>query len=163
MPVDDRAQPYLDRLERVRADLDVLASTPIDPARRTSPDASTGETWTAANVWSHLNEFPVFWLAELEKVIFEYRDQPVPFGRTTKDPDRIASIHARLDEQPAALLAEIGEPLDRLAELLDHIEPFEWEALGVHETLGVMTVPQQLDEFLVGHLEEHRDQLRSLL
>ncbi len=38
----------------------------------------------------------------------------------------------------------------------------QWNAAGVHPTLGVMSMPQILEEFLVGHLEQHADQLDAL-
>jgi hypothetical protein len=38
----------------------------------------------------------------------------------------------------------------------------DWAARGTHPTLGAMDVPTILDEFLVGHLEEHTAQLEAL-
>jgi hypothetical protein len=37
-----------------------------------------------------------------------------------------------------------------------------WNARGVHQTLGVMPLPHIVDEFLVGHLEQHAAQLDGL-
>jgi alkanesulfonate monooxygenase SsuD/methylene tetrahydromethanopterin reductase-like flavin-dependent oxidoreductase (luciferase family) len=38
----------------------------------------------------------------------------------------------------------------------------EWNARGTHPRLGEMTVARIMDRFIVGHLEEHADQLATL-
>jgi hypothetical protein len=42
------------------------------------------------------------------------------------------------------------------------MEPDQWTIRGLHPTLGVLTVDQLVERFLVGHLEEHVDQLEGM-
>jgi threonine dehydratase len=45
---------------------------------------------------------------------------------------------------------------------LESLPADAWEARGEHPTLGAMTLPQIVERFVVGHLEEHADQLDGL-
>ncbi len=49
-----------------------------------------------------------------------------------------------------------------LRAFLTTIGPDQWETTGVHPTLGPMTVDALVERFLVGHLEEHADQLEGM-
>jgi hypothetical protein len=55
--------------------------------------------------------------------------------------------------------SDIGE----LRGFLGGMSDAAWSARGAHPTLGVMSMEKLVDEFMVGHLEQHADQLDSLL
>ena len=38
----------------------------------------------------------------------------------------------------------------------------DWSRVGLHSTLGEMDIARQLDEFHIGHYEQHADQLDEL-
>ena len=42
------------------------------------------------------------------------------------------------------------------------MEPAQWELRGLHPKLGAMTVDELVERFLVGHLEEHAEQLEGM-
>lgn len=137
------------------------ADAPL-PAGLTDPDPGGEERWEAGQVWAHLAEFPTYWLAQAQKVIGTEGDAPVPFGRTKADADRIAAIERDRHTDPEALLARVRTSLARVSDAARAWPPDAWRRLGVHPTLGEMTVERLMDRFIVGHLEEHADQLDGL-
>ncbi len=60
----------------------------------TAADEPTGEQWEEGQVWAHLAEFGAYWRRELRLIVDAGSDDPVPFGRTKRDPHRIAMIEA---------------------------------------------------------------------
>ena len=147
---------WLERLDAVRARLDALAERDLHGL--TSPDEKTGEQWEAGQVWAHLAEFGDYWLGELDKVLAGATE----FGRVKTDPERIAAIerdhHTPLPELIARVHASMGRLRWRLASLPDDA----WALTSHHQTLGDMTIDDQMQHFHVGHYEEHADQLESL-
>jgi hypothetical protein len=129
----------------------------------TGADATTGERWEAGQVWAHVGEFGHYWLGELDLVVGMARDDPVPFGRTKRDPGRIAAIEAGRREIVAAHLARVDEAAAGLRHRMASYGPADWSRVGRHETLGLMDVARIIDEFLVGHYEEHAAQLDELV
>jgi histidinol-phosphate aminotransferase len=152
-----QAAGWLDRLEaalaRYRDHLDRR-----HPGR-TEPVFGEDETWDASQVWSHVAEFGDYWLDQLGTVLDAQSDNPVPFGRTRRDPARIAAIAAGRHDEPARHLETIERSADRLRALLASMTDADWARTGKHETLGVMDLDAQLSHFHVGHYEEHADQL----
>jgi hypothetical protein len=59
-------------------------------------------------------------------------------------------------------MARLSRHLDELRGLIRDLRPGDWERQGLHPTLGVMDMPAVFDDFLVGHLESHADQLDGL-
>lgn len=137
------------------------ADAPI-PAGLTDPDPGGEERWEAGQVWAHLAEFPDYWLAQAERVIGGASDSPVPFGRTKADADRIAAIERDRHTDPATLLARVRESLARVTDAARGWPPEAWRRVGVHPTLGEMTVERLVEHFIAAHLEEHADQLDGL-
>jgi threonine dehydratase len=152
---------YLDRLGRVERRLAEHASQPL-PSGLTDPDPGATERWEAGQVWAHLAEFPAYWLAQIRLVLDRYRGEPVPFGRTKADAARIAAIEAERHTEPGELLARVRRDLAELRGAVEALPTDAWEARGEHPTLGSMTMPEIVERFLVGHLEEHADQLDGL-
>ena len=135
------------------------------PPGLTEPDAGGTERWDAGQVWAHLAEFGAYWRAELRTIVDSPTatdDGPVPFGRTKRDPHRIAMIeehrHESIDQQIDTVRRDIAAFRADLAELTSD----DWSRHGLHETLGEMDLWTFLDHFATGHYVEHADQLDGL-
>lgn len=161
---------YRERMRAVRRRLEAHVEAGI-PGGLTDPDPGGTERWEAGQVWAHLAEFPPYWGAQIQHVVDGWAEQdpapgearqPVRFGRTKADPERIAAIERDRHADPAALLARVGREIASVAAQLDALPAEAWEAVGRHPTLGPMTMAQIIEDFMVGHLEEHADQLDLL-
>ncbi len=129
----------------------------------TDPDPKTGEQWEWGQVWAHLAEFIPYWMQQVRRVLRWPGTEPVPFGRIKTDPGRVAAIERDRHVTPGNLMDRLKVQLANLWEFVDQIPSEGWSKPGVHQTLGVMDVRQIVEEFLVGHLEEHEAQLRQLV
>jgi histidinol-phosphate aminotransferase len=152
-----RVGAMLDRIDQVGARLRALADAPR--AGLTEPDPGGDERWDESQVWAHVGEFGAYWLAEFDKVLAV---DGAAFGRTKADPGRIAAIDVGRRTGRATHLAAALRALGKLAHVVASLSPSDWSRHGVHSKLGAMDVPRILDEFLVGHYEEHADQLEKL-
>ncbi len=65
-------------------------------------------------MWAHVAEFGDYWLTELTALLDTGGDEPQPFGRTRRDPERIAAIAAGRRTSPAEHLDTIERSADRL-------------------------------------------------
>jgi hypothetical protein len=157
------ATDYIARLDAVEGRLATAASTEPEPGALTAADPESGERWDRGQVWAHLAEFIPYWIAQARPVL---RDQPsgepVPFGRTKRDPERIGAIERDRREAVSALWDDTRSDIATLRIFLGTIEPDQWNMRGLHPTLGAMTVDELTERFLVGHLEEHADQLEGM-
>jgi hypothetical protein len=90
-------------------------------------------------------------------------NDPLPFGRTRSDPDRIAAIERDRTVPTHQLMVRLSADLDDLADLLADMTARDWARAVRHPTLGEMDMPRVFEEFLVGHLEAHARQLEGLL
>lgn len=156
----DPATGFLERLDAVEERLAGLADAP--GSGLTPADPSTGEQWEAGQVWAHLAEFIPYWLAQAERLVHARTPGPQPFGRTKADRDRIAAIERGRGEPVPVHWQQLSEDLNDLRAFLRELPLSGWEVRGRHETLGVMPMERIVEEFLVGHLEEHAAQLESL-
>jgi DinB superfamily len=159
-------QRLLERLERVRDRLAWHASAE-DRGRHaglTEPDPSDGERWESGQVWAHIAEFPGFWLGQIQKVVGTATGgtEAVPFGRVRSDPGRIGAIERDRRSDPRALLSRAERDLDATVDAIRALPDEAWTARGVHPTAGEMPVSGIVERFIVGHLEEHADQLDGL-
>lgn len=150
------------RLDAVEERLERRAANPL-PSGLTRPDEDTGERWEAAQVWGHMAEFVGYWHEQFDAVIGRYAGEPVPFGRTKRDPGRLAAIEVGRREPIVALVARARESLAAYRRRLAEMTAPEWNAVGDHETLGPMDMESMVERFVVGHLEEHLDQLDGLI
>jgi threonine dehydratase len=154
----------LQRLGRVERRLAEHAAQPV-PAGLTDPDPDGTERWEAGQVWAHIAEFPAYWLGQLRGVLDARAAgaiDAVPFGRTKADPERIAAIERQRHAAPGDLLRSVTADLAKVRAAVEALTPEELEARGRHPTLGEMPVRGIVERFLVGHLEEHADQLDGL-
>jgi hypothetical protein len=159
------AGALLQRLDAVEQRLDALARTPRDAVtgRHTDPDPPTGETWEWGQVWAHLAEFIPYWLDQARDVVTHYGGEPVPFGRTKSDAGRIAAIERDRDVDVATLASRLHGQIGDARVFLRELPDGAWSVRGQHPTLGVMDLAHILDEFVVGHLEQHAAQLDALV
>ena len=149
------------RLQHVVMRLEERASAP-PAAGLTEPDQPSGEQWEWGQVWAHLAEFIPYWMGQIAIVAAGDGSEPVPFGRTKTDSERIAAIARDRDRPAPELWARMRGQMADLWNLIDHLPEEDWAKLGLHPILGEMDMPRIFDEFLVGHLEQHAAQLDGL-
>jgi hypothetical protein len=159
-----QAAEFLQRLDAVERRLAAHAQrdTTVAEGRHTDPDPPTGETWEWGQVWAHLGEFLPYWLVQATDVVSRYSGEPVPFGRVKSDPERVAAIARDRNGQVRALWRRTDDGIAAVRVFLAELNDDAWTARGVHQTLGVMSLAQIVDEFMVGHLEQHAAQLDGL-
>jgi len=161
----DISAAMLQRLDAVEQRLGALAATPLDRERGhlTAPDKPSGEQWEWGQVWAHLAEFVPYWVEQSRQVIAQYGGEPVPFGRTKADAGRVAAIERDRAVETGELWSRLQAQLGDLRVFLGDLPDGAWAARGLHSTLGVMSLERMVDEFMVGHLEQHADQLDGLV
>jgi hypothetical protein len=132
------------------------------PAGLTEPDAPSGERWDWGQVWAHLAEFIPYWMGQVRLALQAEGDPPTPFGRVKTDPDRVGAIERDRHRPVAELMDRLEGQLRELEQLIASLSPEQWGRRVAHSTLGIMDMGTAVDEFLVGHLEQHADQLDGL-
>lgn len=159
--MENPTNDFLERLDAVERRLQDHAYGERG-AGLTAPDARTGEQWDAGQVWAHLGEFLPYWIDQAHTVVSNWRGDPVPFGRVKSDPHRIAVIERDRDRDAGDLMDQISAGIAATRSFLTNLSPDAWRAVGRHQTLGDMPLERIVDEFMVGHLEEHANQLDDL-
>lgn len=132
------------------------------PEGLTDPDPPTGERWDWGQVWAHLAEFVPYWLEQVRLALAWKGDQPIPFGRVKSDPGRVGAIERDRDRPVAELMDRLSGHVGELRAEIRNMPAEEWKRSVAHPTMGIMDLARVFDEFLVGHLEQHADQLESL-
>jgi hypothetical protein len=161
MRVPDPAGGFIVRLDGVQPRLALLAEMPV-PSALTEPDPPTGERWEWGQVWAHMVEFVPYWIGQIRLILEARTDQPVPFGRVKTDPDRIARIEAGRHESVTGLFERLSDETGDLTAFLAELSEEDWRRMGLHQTRGIMPMDRIVEQFLVGHLDEHAVQLESL-
>jgi hypothetical protein len=157
----DPSESLLRRLRAVQERLAALSRTE-PPSRLTDPDPPTGERWDWGQVWAHIAEFPGYWTGQIRSIMEADHAGPVPFGRVKSDPGRLAAIDAERATPAVELFVKLVNQVDELRTLMANMSDEDWRQEGVHQTLGPMRMPGIFEEFLVGHLEQHAEQLDRL-
>lgn len=150
----------LKRIEAVEARLIALAPSPTT-CSLTDPEPGGTERWEATQVWAHIAEFGDYWLDELDALIAS-DDPSKPFGRVKSNPARIAAIETGRHRAASANLDTARAAFDRLRTFLSDQDDVGWARTANHQTLGVLSMHQVMEEFLVGHYEQHADQLEAI-
>lgn len=125
-----------------------------------SPDEKTGEQWDAGQLLAHTAEFGPYWLGQAQ-LVADADAHPAAFGRVKSDPLRIAAIERDRAAEPLVLLDHVDAWVEDVVGWLGARDPDELARVGVHQTLGEMTVQRIVEHFCVEHLEEHAAQLGS--
>lgn len=131
---------------------------PLSPTIGTEPEAR----WGPPEVLAHVAEMLPFWTGEMERVLAG-NPEPVPFGRVASNPLRIAIVERDRTLPSRELFARIAAGAERLAARLAELSPEIAQRRGVHETLGEMSAIALIERLVVGHLEEHVEQLQGSL
>jgi hypothetical protein len=131
---------------------------PLSLAYGTEPESD----WGPKELLAHTAEMLDFWPAEIDKILRGGPD-PVPFGRVSDDPERIGRIGRDRSLPTGELFERIAASVGRLDARIRSLPAADAARVGLHTRLGEMTIGRILDRFLVGHLEEHVEQLRAIL
>jgi hypothetical protein len=151
---------FVARLDAVARRLDAHAAGG-GRRRLTSPDPATQERWDAGQVWAHLAEFIPYWIAQARIVLSSPRDG-APFGRVKTDEARVAAIERDRSRRVDELAERLHAHREQLRAFLVELNDADWRRTGTHPKLGLMSMVAIVEDFLVGHLEEHADQLDEL-
>lgn len=154
----------LARLDALGPALRRAGATGAADGALTEPDPGGEERWDVGQVWAHLAEFVPYWIDEARKVADPAAPEPVSFGRVKTDAGRIAAIAQRRAEPLGVLAGKLADDVEELRMFLGELDaqPGAWSRRGRHSKLGEMTITAIVEEFLVGHLEEHARQLEGL-
>jgi hypothetical protein len=155
--------PYVERLDAVRPRLARLAEGAPASGAVSDPDPDNEERWDWGQVWAHVAEFPGYWMDQLERAFASMDGSPQPFGRLKTDPGRVGAIERDRVVPAPELWTRVEPQLDRLRAMLEGLTAEQWGFRAAHPVLGEMDMPKVLDRFLVGHLEEHAEQLEGLV
>jgi hypothetical protein len=147
------------KLLDLRARLVAGEPWPLSAAYGTEPEAD----WGPREVLAHVNEMLGYWPGELTGVIAGDRGAAVPFGRVASDAERIRRIEVDRQRPVGEQLDAISLSLASAAAFLAGLTPVDLERLGAHPTRGELPVAQSVENFLIGHLEGHVEQLREIL
>ena len=160
MPLErltDRLLAAHRRLEAARPAVDAGAPWPPTPAFGTEPEAS----WNPPELLAHLAEMLPFWIGQIDRILDGI--EPVSFGRVADDDQRIGAIGRDralpIDERYARVAAGVDAAVARFRAL----DEAQAARIGTHPTRGEMTVERAAERFIVGHLEEHADQLDAIV
>ena len=132
---------------------------PLSEHWGTEPEAD----WGPRELLAHVNEMLPYWCEQLEGVLAGDPATAVPFGRLATDETRLGRIGSDRAKPAGQLLDEIGVGLDRAAAFVTGLSAADRERRGLHSSRGELTVDASLERFLVGHLEDHVEQLRGIL
>jgi hypothetical protein len=155
-------EEFLRRLDDVEERLAGDAATPPPTGALTDADPGSGERWESGQVWAHAAEFIPYWIEQANLVIHAEGEELVPFGRTKSDEGRIAAIERDRSQPVSVLWSDVRYDIEGLRGFVTGLDDHAWSRHGLHPTRGVMTVEELVEEFLVGHLEEHAEQLDEL-
>jgi len=126
----------------------------------TGPEAS----WGPPEVLAHVSEMLPYWLGEIERIVEAASSDPVPFGRVSDDPVRVAIIGRDRTVPLRELLARISADARRVSARLRELEAAgASDRVGAHPRLGAMALPAIGERFLTAHATEHVAQLREIL
>jgi len=160
----ETAAPYLARLGAAQRRLAEHAARPL-PEGLTDPDPGASERWEAGQVWAHLAEFPGYWLEQIRSLLAGRSSgmaEPIAFGRTKADAERIGAIERERRTDPTELLRHVTAQIGEVSTTLTDLPDDSWTVRGLHPSIGEMALPAIVERFIVAHLEEHADQLDGL-
>jgi len=131
---------------------------PLSEAYGSEPESD----WGPKELLAHTAEMLGFWPAEIDRILGG-GPAPVPFGRVSTDPNRIERIGRDRELPTAELFERIAAGANGVGTRIRSLSAADAARIGLHPRLGEMTVGRIVERFLVGHLEEHVEQLRGIL
>jgi hypothetical protein len=121
-------------------------------------DHSPEATWGPREILAHLGEMLPYWLGEAERIL-EGAVQPAPFGRVATNDGRLATIGRDRTLPLRELIARVQAGIEHWRQRWSELDAASRGRSGVHVALGALTVEDVATRFVVGHLEDHLDQL----
>lgn len=155
-PITERILAALARFDRVRPAVEAGAPWRLAERFDDTPEAH----WGPPEILAHVAEMLGFWRTQLDRVAAG-EGEPVPFGRTATDTARLSAIEHERSLPPADLLAHIVHGANRFILAWGSWTPAQRQRVGVHPTLGEMTVGASAERFVAGHMMAHADQLEA--
>lgn len=146
------------RLDRLRPAVEAGAPWPLASQFDHAPEAS----WGPNELLAHVAEMLPYWLGEVERIL-EEPEGPVPFGRIGTDPVRVAIIGRDRTLPIGELYTRIDDGLARWSGRLKTFTPVQLGKIGLHPTLGEMTVEAIVGRQLLRHIDDHVVQLQGIL
>ncbi len=150
----ERLRVSRDRLVRLRNKLEMTPPPPEDLPRQ--------RPWVAREVLAHIDEMLPYWQGEIERIIAA-PEEPVPFGRTTVDLIRTLTVDRDRYLPVSELYIRLDSSIEKVVRRLLELDERQCNRRGAHKQRGEMTVRQIVESMLVGHLEEHCDQMAGAL
>jgi len=134
------------------------ALLPAAADREPPADPKTGERWDRFNILGHMSEFPTFWSAELAAAI----ESGVEFGRRQGSTDRLDAVVGGVQTGEAALKRQVARGIENVLAVILKLQPADLDRTVNMRGRGEVTVRWALETLLVGHLEDHCNQLYAL-
>ncbi|HXJ81796.1 MAG TPA: DinB family protein [Candidatus Methylomirabilis sp.] len=148
------------RLERV---YDNVARLLREPGVASRLRAAPGQdAWSAMQTLGHVTEMIPYWLSHC-RVLIAATGSPPRFGRTAGSPERLAGVAHGATADPDALLARLQEEVRAAANAIRKFSEAERSKRGVTSERGEVTVAEVIESFIVGHAEEHVEQVQAAL
>ncbi|HUP54740.1 MAG TPA: hypothetical protein VM408_04470 [Methylomirabilota bacterium] len=132
---------------------------PLSDTWGTEPEAD----WGPPELLGHVDEMLPYWIDELEDVLAGDPTAAIPFGRIASDASRLARIDADRHRPIGDLLRDIAGGVEQASAFADRLSAEDEQRLGVHPSRGDITVRDAIERFLAAHLEDHVEQLGSIL
>jgi hypothetical protein len=157
---ENPGEAHARRLESVYEQVAALLSRP-DVAQRLRAAHTEGE-WSAMQTLGHMVEMIPYWLNHCRTLIAA-DGEPPRFGRTLDAPERLAGVERGATADPDELLRALNDEVRIGATAIRRMSAVERARHGIHPRHGEMTVADTLERFVVGHAEEHLEQVRAAL
>jgi hypothetical protein len=156
--IADRLLVARSRLDDLRGAVEARAPWPASENFGAEPEAS----WYPPELLAHLAEMVPYWMGQIERILEGY-PEPVPFGRVQTDEERIAAIGRDRALAVGELFDRIHDRTEVVARRLGELSAEQIERRGTHPTRGEMTVGAVVERMLINHIDEHVEQLGSIL
>jgi hypothetical protein len=150
----ERLRVARDRLVRLRGKVEAGPPPPGDSPR--------SRDWVALEILAHVDEMLPYWLGEIERVLAG-PVEPVPFGRGPTDLIRTLTVDRDRTLPISELYLRLDLSIERVVRRLLELDDRQCARRGAHRARGEMTIRQLVDQMLVGHIEEHCDQMTAAL
>ena len=124
--------------------------------------APSGGEWSVMKVLAHVAEVLPYWARRAREVAAREQDDR-PFGRTADDPDRVAAVEQHAHDPLDAVMPRLHAGLAEATTTLRAIPREGWARTAHHARRGEMTVEQIVDQFLIAHVEEHAEQVQTVM
>ena len=157
---DNSAETQARRLETVAEQLTTLLRRP-EVAQRLRSAPSENE-WSAMQILAHMVEMIPYWLHHYQTLIAA-TGAPPHFGRSLDAPDRLAGAARGVTGNAEELFGQLTDEVRAAAQAIRQMLPAERAKNGIHDRLGLMTVADAIELFIVAHAEDHLAQVRATL